>query len=100
MTVDPLSTFWVSSATASPVPSVARPEATVEVLLARMTGAVQVPSGLRVAACLHAGKIRVSGRLSRERSSRALVWCLRMLVSARVPAAQAICPVSCGATKE
>ena len=94
--VDPISTFLVSRATASRVPSVARPEATVEVLLARMTGAVQVPSGLRVAACLHAGKIR----LSRERSSRGLVRCLRMLVSVRVPAAQAICPVSCGATKE
>src|SRR5208282_4668447 len=49
--VDPMSTFWVSSATALPVPFAARPEATVDVLGARMTGAVQVPPGLRVAAC-------------------------------------------------
>ena len=40
---------------------------------------------------LHTGKIKVSGRLSGKRSSRGLVRCLRMLVCARVLAAQAIC---------
>jgi hypothetical protein len=39
----------------------------------------------------------VSGRLSVKRSSHGLVRCLRMPVSARVPAAQAICqgPQNC-----
>jgi hypothetical protein len=39
---------------------------------------------------LQTGKIKVSGRLSGKWSSRGLVRCLRMLVCARVPAAQAI----------
>ena len=41
---------------------------------------------------LHTGKIKVSGRLSGKRSSPGLVRCLRMLVCARVPAAQAALP--------
>jgi hypothetical protein len=41
---------------------------------------------------LHTGKIKVSGRLSGKRSPHGLVQCLRMLVCARVPAAQAIYP--------
>jgi hypothetical protein len=38
---------------------------------------------------LHTGKIKVSGRLSGKRSSYGLVRCLRMLVCALVPTAQA-----------